>query len=130
MNQQTTQIKKRGKLHKRFQTISDFVSNIAGSPFWFVFSVLLVITWFFSGFIIGFTETWQLVINTSTTIFTFLMISLLHSSQKKWEDRMERLQDREATTIKKIQKDTKRISLEKPVKATGEESTEKIYSNN
>ena len=43
---------------------------------------------------------------------------------------MERLQDREATTIKKIQKDTKRISLEKPVKATGEESTEKIYSNN
>ena len=129
MNQQTTQIKKQSKLHKKFQTISDFVSNIAGSPFWFVFSVLLVITWFFSGFIIGFTEIWQLIINTSTTILTFLMISLLHSSQKKWEGRMERLQDREATTIKKIQKDTKRISFEKPAKAD-EESAEKIYSNN
>ena len=129
MNPQPTQIKKHGKLHKKFQAIADAVSNIAGSPFWFAFSVIMVITWFFSGFFLNFSETWQLMINTTTTILTFLMISLLHSSQKKWEDKIERLQDREATTIKKIQKDTKRISLEKPIK-TEEETIEQVYSNN
>ncbi len=116
MDQLSRPVKKYGKLHKKFQAIADFVNDIVGSPFWFVFSVTIVVVWFFSGFVIGFTETWQLIINTSTTILTFLMISLLHSSQKKWEDRIERLQDREASQIREIKKETKRITMETPPK--------------
>jgi hypothetical protein len=52
---------------------------------------------------------------------TFLMIALLHSTQQKWEDRMERLQDREASYIREIKKETKRISYEKPQKQEPEE---------
>ena len=114
MDIQNTQVSKGKKIKKRFQGFADKINDIVGSPFWFAFSVAIVVTWALSGFVVGFTGTWQLVINTFTTILTFLMISLLHSSQKKWEDKIERLQDREATIIKKIQKDTKRISYEKP----------------
>jgi low affinity Fe/Cu permease len=120
MEQAQRPIKKRSKLHRRFQAIADTTTKVVGSPFWFVFSVSIVVTWFFSGFFIGFTETWQLIINTSTTILTFLMISLLHSSQKKWEDKMERMQDREATTIKEIKKETKKIAMESPHKPAQE----------
>ena len=124
MDQPSQPVKKRSKIHKSFQAVADFVNNIVGSPFWFVFSVILVVAWFFSGFFIGFTETWQLIINTSTTILTFLMISLLHSSQKKWEDKIERLQNREASQIREIKKETKRITLETPPKSEQEQSVE------
>lgn len=114
MEVQNTQVSKGKKIKKKFQSFADRINDVVGSPFWFAFSVAIVISWALSGFVVGFTETWQLVINTFTTILTFLMISLLHSSQKKWEEKIERLQDREATIMKKIQKDTKRISYEKP----------------
>lgn len=129
MNQQPSNIKKHGKLHKKFQSFADSVNGVVGSPYWFVFSVIMVITWFFSGFFLNFSETWQLMINTTTTILTFLMISLLHSSQKKWEDKIERLQDREASTIKEIHKQTKRISLEAPSKPE-ENSKDHIQTDN
>jgi low affinity Fe/Cu permease len=114
MDQPIRSGKKQSKIHKKFQSIADFFNNIAGSPYWFVFSIIIVLTWFVSGFFIGFTDTWQLIINTSTTIMTFLMISLLHSSQKKWEDKIERMQDREASHIREIKKETKRITMESP----------------
>jgi len=120
MDNQTTLVRKPNRIKKKFQNFADRVNGIVGSPFWFAFSVAVVITWAFSGFLVGFTETWQLVINTFTTILTFLMISLLHSSQKKWEEKIERLQDREATIMKNIQKDTKRISYEKPTNSDSE----------
>ena len=112
-------------MEKKFRGFSDSVNNIVGSPYFFTFSVILVIIWFFSGFIIGFGDTWQLTINTTTTILTFLMISLLHSSQKKWEDKIERMQNREETTIKEIKKETKKIAMETPKKkeAGTEETT-------
>lgn len=112
-NQELPKTNKTGKVEKKFQAFADFVDRIVGSPFWFAFSVMLVVTWAFSGFILGFGQTWQLMINTTTTILTFLMIALLHSSQQKWEDRMERMQDREATHIRELKKETKKISLEK-----------------
>lgn len=108
--------KKKSKVEKKFLSISEGVNEVVGSPYWFMVSVFLVIAWAFSGFFIGFGDTWQLLINTTTTILTFLMISLLHSSQKKWEEKIERLQNQEVTTIKEIKKETRRISQEKPNK--------------
>ena len=101
--------KKKSASYKAFQKLATRIDEIVGSPFWFAFSVLMVIVWFFSGFRIGFGETWQLIINTTTTILTFLMISLLHSSQHKWEQKMERMQYREASKIKEIHKSTQNI---------------------
>lgn len=124
VNQETKNPRKKGGVEKKFQAFADFMDRIVGSPFWFVFSIVIVVTWLFSGTIIGFTETWQLIINTTTTILTFLMISLLHSSQQKWEDKIERLQDREASHIRDIKKETKRITFESPSKSEQEDQTE------
>jgi low affinity Fe/Cu permease len=113
MNQEVKNGSKKGKVERKFQAFADRIDKIVGSPFWFAFSIFMVVVWAFSGFIIGFGDSWQLIINTTTTVMTFLMIALLHSTQQKWEDRMERLQDREASFIREIKKDTKTISMEK-----------------
>lgn len=83
---------KKTKLDKRFGKLSIFVSRIIGSPTWFFFSILIIAGWALSGFFIGFDELWHLYINSTTTILTFLMMSLLHATQSGWESKMERIQ--------------------------------------
>ena len=54
-----------------------------GSPFAFALAATLVLAWAVSGPIFGFSATWQLVINTGTTIVTFLMVFLIQSTQNR-----------------------------------------------
>ena len=98
---------------KRFEKAAGKISSIVGSPYWFFFSVLMVIVWFPTGFFLGWNEIWHLYINTSTTILTFLMMSLLHASQGKWERKMERDQEKEKAALKKLV--TEALSEEKEV---------------
>jgi low affinity Fe/Cu permease len=118
----------KSKSSKKFDAIADKVSGVVGSPYWFIFSVLIILIWFPSGLFIGFNEIWHLHINTTTTILTFLMVALLHSSQRRWEDKMERLQQRESTEIKAIEKTTKKIAYdsgETPINKSTIEKEEK-----
>lgn len=62
------------------------MSRFAGSAAFFVFCVLAVVVWAPSYFIIGNIDTWQLIINTFTTIITFLMVTLLQNSSQRFED--------------------------------------------
>ncbi|WP_438483117.1 low affinity iron permease family protein [Oleiharenicola lentus] len=55
----------------------------AGKPVTFGCSVALIVAWAASGPLFGFTDTWQLVINTTTTIVTFLMVFLIQNSQNR-----------------------------------------------
>jgi low affinity Fe/Cu permease len=66
-----------------FVTISQKASYSAGHPIAFVAAASLIILWGISGPIFGFNDTWQLVINTTTTIITFLMVFLIQSSQNR-----------------------------------------------
>ena len=59
------------------------MSHWAGRPTAFITCVALVIIWGVSGPLFGFSDTWQLVINTSTTIITFLMVFLIQNSQNR-----------------------------------------------
>jgi low affinity Fe/Cu permease len=59
------------------------VAEASGKPFTFVVAVFLVLVWAISGPFFNFSETWQLVINTSTTIVTFLMVFVLQNSQNR-----------------------------------------------
>ena len=54
-----------------------------GSPLALFLSIALTFVWFFSGFFVGFSTQWQLIANTSTTIFTFLMVFLIQASQNQ-----------------------------------------------
>ena len=66
-----------------FDHFASRVTRWAGSPLAFCFSMLTVVVWAVSGPAFHYSETWQLVINTGTTIVTFLMVFLIQQSQNK-----------------------------------------------
>ncbi|MCA9308355.1 low affinity iron permease family protein [candidate division WWE3 bacterium] len=125
---QNSQDAKKAK-HSTFSKVSETVSEIVGSPWWFIFSIVLVLIWALSGFVIGFGENWQLWINTTTTILTFLMMSLLHASQSKWEKKMERIQTKEKTALNAIKSETAQIvNASTTINTDKQNDTEKLSS--
>lgn len=66
-----------------FTRFANSVSHVAGSPPAFALAVALVVLWATTGPLFGFSETWQLIINTGTTIVTFLMVFLIQSTQNR-----------------------------------------------
>ncbi len=70
----------------KFAKISQKLALWAGSPQTFMGALILIALWGLSGPIFGFNDTWQLVINTSTTIITFLMVFLIQNTQNRDTD--------------------------------------------
>jgi low affinity Fe/Cu permease len=66
-----------------FSDLACKTSHLAGKPLTFLVAVLVVVVWAASGPLFGFSDTWQLVINTSTTIITFLMVFLIQHTQNR-----------------------------------------------
>jgi len=64
-----------------FRYIAEITSRQMGSPIAFLSAIALIILWVGSGFYLGFDERWQLIINTGTTIATFLMVILIQNTQ-------------------------------------------------
>lgn len=74
---------KKNKKQVLFNRIASWVTQKTGSPAAFIMATSLVLVWLISGTLFGFSDTWQLVINTSTTIITFLMVFIIQQSQNK-----------------------------------------------
>jgi low affinity Fe/Cu permease len=72
-----------GKNTSIFTRFARSVSHATGSPIAFVTAVAVVLAWAVSGPLFGFSDTWQLVINTGTTIVTFLMVFAIQASQNR-----------------------------------------------
>jgi low affinity Fe/Cu permease len=70
-------------LSERFRTFASRASDHFGSHWAFAVSVLIVLAWVATGPIFGFSDAWQLVINTATTIVTFLMVFLIQATQNR-----------------------------------------------
>ena len=70
-------------MHEVFRHFSHRVSNVVGSPWAFMGAFAVIIVWLLTGPLFGFSDTWQLVINTSTTIVTFLMVFLIQNTQNR-----------------------------------------------
>ena len=68
---------------RAFAKAANAVSTAAGRPFTFLTCVGLVVLWAVTGPLFHFSDTWQLVINTSTTIITFLMVFLIQNTQNR-----------------------------------------------
>lgn len=66
-----------------FEKMSTKVTGWTGSPAAFIIALSIVIGWAITGPVFGYSETWQLVINTGTTIVTFLMVFIIQKSQNK-----------------------------------------------
>ena len=70
-------------IDKAFAAFANKTAKVTGSPWTFGACLALVILWAASGPLFGFSETWQLVINTGTTIITFLMVFLIQNTQNR-----------------------------------------------
>lgn len=69
------------KISKHFTKFATKFADWSGHPTAFVLAVAIVVVWAISGPFFAFSQTWQLVINTGTTIITFLMVFVLQNSQ-------------------------------------------------
>jgi low affinity Fe/Cu permease len=67
----------------RFSYIARRIALVSGRPAAFMLAVGAVVLWAVTGPLFGFSDTWQLVINTSTTIITFLMVFLIQNTQNR-----------------------------------------------
>lgn len=76
-------MKKVIKSQSGFEKISSAVTKATGSSAAFIIAFSVILLWILSGPVFGFSDTWQLVINTGTTIITFLMVFLIQRSQNK-----------------------------------------------
>jgi len=70
-------------MSKLFAKISNRVAHWTGQYTAFVVAVLIIVVWAITGPLFGFSDTWQLVINTGTTIVTFLMVFLIQNTQNR-----------------------------------------------
>jgi low affinity Fe/Cu permease len=71
------------KSRSRFTVFAKWTSHWSGSPAAFALALGTIIVWAISGPLFGFSDTWQLVINTGTTVVTFLMVFLIQNTQNR-----------------------------------------------
>jgi len=70
-------------MHELFRRFAHAASEAVGSPWMFIAALFVVVVWGITGPVFAFSDTWQLVINTGTTIITFLMIFLVQNTQNR-----------------------------------------------
>jgi low affinity Fe/Cu permease len=71
------------KLHHLFTLFAKWASHAAGHPMTFVFAAAIIVLWAISAPLFSSIDTWQLIINTATTIVTFLMVFLIQNTQNR-----------------------------------------------
>jgi low affinity Fe/Cu permease len=71
------------RINQELERVAETATRRAGSSFAFAAAVGVVVVWLITGPIFHFSDTWQLVINTGTTIITFLMVFLIQRTQNK-----------------------------------------------
>ncbi len=70
-------------LHDRYSSLAKAISRFTGKPVTFLLAVVVILVWIVTGPLFGYSDTWQLVINTGTTIVTFLMVFLIQNTQNR-----------------------------------------------
>jgi len=70
-------------MNELFRKISAKISGVVGSPLSFALAIIVIILWAASGPRFSYSDTWQLVINTGTTIITFLMVFIIQNTQNR-----------------------------------------------
>ena len=70
-------------LSKTFTDFATHVAHASGRPLTFIAAIALIVLWALAGPLFGYSDTWQLIINTGTTIVTFLMVFLIQNTQNR-----------------------------------------------
>ncbi|MDQ2920390.1 MAG: low affinity iron permease family protein [Acidobacteriota bacterium] len=70
-------------MNQLFRQFSIAAANALGSSWMFIANVLLILVWLFAGPFFHYSDTWQLVVNTATTVFTYLAVFLIQNTQNR-----------------------------------------------
>lgn len=70
-------------MKEKFRKFAVWAADALGSAWLFVANVLLIVLWLATGPFAGFSDTWQLVVNTATTVFTYLAVFLIQNTQNR-----------------------------------------------
>ncbi|EKY25907.1 low affinity iron permease family protein [Brevundimonas diminuta] len=97
-------------MEKLFNHLANATAKMAGRPWTFIICVAVVLVWALTGPVFRFNETWQLVINTGTTIVTFLMVFLIQNTQNRDAAAMHAKMDELIYAVKKA--DSRFIGIE------------------
>ena len=82
-------MKKSTRPQSRFSRFAKWTARVSGHPTTFGLALLIILIWGITGPLFKFSDTWQLVINTSTTIITFLMVFLIQNTQNRDAEAMQ-----------------------------------------
>jgi low affinity Fe/Cu permease len=74
---------KTAHINEMFHSVSHSIAQAVGSPWSFIIAAILILTWGLTGPIFNYSDTWQLIVNTATTIVTFLMVFLIQNTQNR-----------------------------------------------
>ncbi|MEJ5862945.1 low affinity iron permease family protein [Pseudomonas farsensis] len=88
----------------KFDRFAQGLAKMTGRPLTFGVALVLILVWGISGPLFDFNDTWQLVINTSTTIITFLMVFLIQNTQNRDNDELHIKIDELLRTTKRAHK--------------------------
>jgi len=77
------QVRKSGGMNLWFSRFASNTAQVVGHPYMFLFAVVVLVVWAGSGPFFHFSDTWQLIINTGTTIITFLVVFLIQNTQNR-----------------------------------------------
>lgn len=77
------------KSRRWFTRFAKASARIAGRPYTFLLAVAVIVVWAVTGPLFGYSDTWQLVINTGTTVVTFLMVFLIQATQNRDAEAMQ-----------------------------------------
>jgi low affinity Fe/Cu permease len=78
-----TSVRTFGSLHELFRRLAHTTAYIIGTPVAFMIAMVTIIAWALSGPVFHYSDTWQLVINTGTTIVTFLVVFMIQNTQNR-----------------------------------------------
>lgn len=96
-------------IKSRFEVVAEWISAALGRPVAFILALSVVLAWAISGPLFGYSDTWQLVINTGTTITTFLMVFLLQNTGNRTiaelQDHLHRLERQNAEILSLLRDD-------------------------
>ena len=69
-----------------FTRLTKWTAHISGRPATFILAAVIIVVWALLGRHFGFSDTWQLVINTATSVLAFLLIALLQNSERRYDE--------------------------------------------
>ena len=112
---------KRSQDQDFFTRFASTASSLLGRPWVFSVAIAVLILWGVSGPLLGFSDTWQLIINTSTTIITFLMVFIIQNTQNrdslavniKLDALMEKLKIGDDELVQAEDESDKKLEIEK-----------------